>query len=214
MFCATMIVILPLVFLFGITIGSFLNVCICRKCKALVSVQYPLMELLNGLLWVGLVGANGFTPKGICYCIAVSSLLVLSVIDWRTYEIPLGCNIIILFAGGVRLFFDRADWLNYGVGFICVSGFLLLLLILSKGRAVGGGDVKLMAAAGLLIGWQQIILAFAIGCIAGSVIHLTLMKLKGKDRMLAFGPYLSFGIWFSMMWGQELISWYISLFLV
>lgn len=213
-----------IVFLFAITIGSFLNVCIyriprgedivhtnshcmncgyklawydlipifswiflrgrCRKCGEKISVQYPLIELANGLLWVGLIYKNGFTVTGICYAIAASSLLVLSVIDWLTYMI----------------------------GLICVSGLLLLILLLSKGRAMGGGDVKLMAAAGLLLGWQNVILAFACGCILGSVIHLVLMKIQGKERMLAFGPYLSAGIWFSMMWGQELIQWYINQF--
>ena len=239
-------------FLFAITIGSFLNVCIyriprgedivhtnshcmncgyklawydlipifswiflrgrCRKCGEKISVQYPLIELANGLLWVGLIYKNGFTVTGLCYAIAASSLLVLSVIDWRTFEIPVGCNIVIGTAGLVNLWFNRQDWLTYMIGLICVSGLLLLILLLSKGRAMGGGDVKLMAAAGLLLGWQNVILAFACGCILGSVIHLVLMKIQGKERMLAFGPYLSAGIWFSMMWGQELIQWYINQF--
>ncbi len=161
---------------------------------------------------VGLIYKNGFTVTGICYAIAASSLLVLSVIDWRTFEIPVGCNIVIGTAGLVNLWFNRQDWLTYMIGLICVSGLLLLILLLSKGRAMGGGDVKLMAAAGLLLGWQNVILAFACGCILGSVIHLVLMKIQGKERMLAFGPYLSAGIWFSMMWGQELIQWYINQF--
>ncbi|WP_342985394.1 A24 family peptidase, partial [[Clostridium] symbiosum] len=121
-------------------------------------------------------------------------------------------NIVIGTAGLVNLWFNRQDWLTYMIGLICVSGLLLLILLLSKGRAMGGGDVKLMAAAGLLLGWQNVILAFACGCILGSVIHLVLMKIQGKERMLAFGPYLSAGIWFSMMWGQELIQWYINQF--
>lgn len=245
----TPVIILPIVFLFGITVGSFLNVCIyrlpkgedivhtdshcmscgyrlrwfdlipvlswlclrgrCRKCGERISVQYPLVELANGLLWTGLVAACGFTVTGLCYCAAVSALLVLSVIDWRTYEIPPGCNAVILAAGLVNAAVYRERWPQYLAGFLCVSGFLLLLLLVSRGRAMGGGDVKLMAAAGLLLGWKNIILAFAVGCIAGSVIHPVLMKLKGRDRVLAFGPYLSFGIWFSMMWGPYLVDWYI-----
>lgn len=252
MFFTTPIIILPIVFLFGITVGSFLNVCICRlplgedivhtdshcmscgyqlawydliplfswlllrgrcrKCKAPVSIQYPAVELLNGLLWTGIIAVHGFEVTGICYCLAASSLLVLSVIDWRTYEIPIGCNYVILAVGIVNLFFYREDWLSFVIGAASVSGFLLFLLMVSGGRAMGGGDVKLMAAAGLLLGWKGILLAFVVGCIAGSVIHVGLMKIKGKERMLAFGPYLSFGIWFTMMWGRELIEWYTSLF--
>ena len=150
---------LSIVFLFAITIGSFLNVCIyriprgedivhtnshcmncgyklawydlipifswiflrgrCRKCGEKISVQYPLIELANGLLWVGLIYKNGFTVTGICYAIAASSLLVLSVIDWRTFEIPVGCNIVIGTAGLVNLWFNRQDWLTYMIGLIC-----------------------------------------------------------------------------------------------
>lgn len=244
-----MIMIHFIIFLYGITAGSFLNVCIyriplredvvhsrshcmgcgytlkwydlipllswlslmgrCRKCGMKLSAQYPLVELANGLLWMGLIYAKGFTITGICYCIAASSLLVLSVIDWRTYEIPSGCNLMILFSGLVNAVFHRGQWLSFGIGFSCVSGFLLLILLASRGRAMGGGDVKLMAAAGLLLGWKQIIVAFFIGCVLASIIHLILMKIKGKGHMLAFGPYLSLGIWFSMMWGETLIEWYL-----
>ena len=72
--------------------------------------------------------------------------------------------------------------------------FHLFLIIywITKGRGIGGGDIKLMAAAGLLLGWQNILLSLMIGSIAGSVIHLALMKIQGKDRVLAFGPYLAF----------------------
>lgn len=246
-----LIIILPFVFLFGITVGSFLNVCIyriplgedivhtdshcmscgarlkwydliplfswlflrgrCRSCGEMISIQYPLVELANGLLWVGLIAANGFNATGICYCAAASSLLVLSVIDWRTYEIPLGCNLVILLAGLVNLAVWREMWPDFVIGFACVSGLLLLILLVSRGRAMGGGDVKLMAAAGLLLGWQKIILAFGVGCILGSVLHLILMKVKGRDRVLAFGPYLSLGIFITMMWGQPLIDWYLGL---
>lgn len=69
-----------------------------------------------------------------------------------------------------------------------------------------------MAAAGLLVGWKLIILSLGIGCLLGSVIHLTLMKVRDKDRVLAFGPYLSMGIYISMVCGEQLVSWYLSMF--
>jgi leader peptidase (prepilin peptidase)/N-methyltransferase len=93
---------------------------------------------------------------------------------------------------------------------VCVSGFLFLLFILTKGRGIGGGDIKLMFAAGLLLGWQKIILALMIGCIVGSIIHLILMKVSDKGRMLAFGPYLSAGIFISILFGDKLITWYLG----
>lgn len=246
------IILYIMIFLIGISIGSFLNVCIyripkkedmvfershcmscgnvlkwyeliplfsflvqggkCRNCKTKLSVQYPLIELLNGLIYVWIFMAKGFHPESILFCICASVLIVISVIDWRTYEIPFGCNIVIGILGIVRVILDLAHWYDYVIGFFAVSGLFLIIYWITKGRGIGGGDIKLMAAAGLLLGWQNILLALMIGSIAGSVIHLTLMKVQGKDRVLAFGPYLAFGIFISMLYGNNLITWYLSMF--
>ena len=241
-----------MIFLIGISIGSFLNVCIyripkkedivfershcmscgnvlkwyeliplfsflvqggkCRNCKTKLSVQYPLIELLNGLIYVWIFMAKGFQPESILFCICASVLIVISVIDWRTYEIPFGCNIIIGILGIVRVFLNLAHWYDYVIGFFTVSGLFLIIYWITKGRGIGGGDIKLMAAAGLLLGWQNILLSLMIGSIAGSVIHLALMKIQGKDRVLAFGPYLAFGIFISMLYGNDIITWYLGMF--
>lgn len=247
------IILYTMIFLFGITIGSFLNVCIyripkkedivskrshcmscgnvlkwyeliplfsylaqggkCRNCKTKLSAQYPLIELVNGLIYVWVFAACGFTAVSILFCICASALIVLSVIDWRTYEIPIGCNILIGILGIVRVILDLAHWYDYVIGFFIVSGLFYLILLITKGRGMGGGDVKLMAAAGLLLGWKNILLALMIGSIAGSIIHLTLMKIQGRDRVLAFGPYLALGIFVSMLYGEQIIEWYLNMFI-
>ncbi len=241
-----------MIFLIGISIGSFLNVCIyripekedivlershcmscgnvlkwyeliplfsflaqggkCRSCKAKLSIQYPLIELINGLIYLWIFAVNGFSVESILFCVCASVLIVISVIDWRTYEIPFGCNIIIGILGIVRVLLNLTHWYDYVIGFFVVSGLFLLIYWITKGRGIGGGDIKLMAAAGLLLGWQNILLALMIGSIAGSIIHLSLMKIRGKDRVLAFGPYLAFGIFISMLYGNEIITWYLSMF--
>ena len=246
------IILYIMIFLIGISIGSFLNVCIyripkkedivfershcmscgnvlkwyeliplfsflvqggkCRNCKTKLSAQYPLIELLSGLIYVWVFMAKGFQPESILFCICASVLIVISVIDWRTYEIPFGCNIIIGILGIVRVFLNLAHWYDYVIGFFAVSGLLLIIYWITKGRGIGGGDIKLMAAAGLLLGWQNILLSLMIGSIAGSVIHLALMKIQGKDRVLAFGPYLAFGIFISMLYGNDIITWYLGMF--
>lgn len=246
------IILYIMIFLIGISIGSFLNVCIyripkkedivfershcmscgnvlkwyeliplfsflvqggkCRNCKTKLSVQYPLIELLNGLIYVWIFMTKEFQPESILFCICASVLIVISVIDWRTYEIPFGCNIVIGILGIVRVILDLAHWYDYVIGFFAVSGLFLIIYWITKGRGIGGGDIKLMAAAGLLLGWQNILLALMIGSIAGSVIHLTLMKVQGKDRVLAFGPYLAFGIFTAMLYGNEIITWYLGMF--
>ena len=184
----------------------------CRTCKTKLSVQYPIIELLNGLLYVLVFCIFGMTPQSFIYCALTSVIIVISVIDFRTYEIPLGCNIIILILGIVQVFIDLPHMSQYVIGFFAVSIVLFLVWLISKGRAIGGGDIKLLAAGGLLLGWQNIVLAFLLGCILGAVIHLIRMKVSGADRRLAFGPYLSAGIFIAAMCGDNLIRMYMGYF--
>lgn len=78
---------------------------------------------------------------------------------------------------------------------------------------MGGGDVKLMGAAGLLLGWKLIILSFLLACIMGSLVHPVLMKVKKLDRRLAFGPYLSAAMFIALMFGDSFINWYLGILL-
>lgn len=183
----------------------------CRNCHTKLSVQYPIIELLNGLLYCMTIFVMGMNVRAILTCALTSCLIVITVIDWRTYEIPVGLNVFIGILGIIGLVTDYANWMNYLIGAVCVSGFLLLLFVFSKGRAIGGGDIKLMAAAGLLLGWQKIILAFALGCIIGSIIHVARMRISKQDHVLAFGPYLAVGIYIAQLFGTELINAYVSL---
>lgn len=241
------------IFVFGIMIGSFLNVCIfrlpdnedivskrshcprcgnvlkwyelipllsfiiqrgrCRHCGTKISWQYPLIEALNGFLYLWIIAACGLKIDSILFCLCTSVLIVITVIDWQTYEIPLGCNILIGALGAARLLLDLAHWYDYVLGLFSVSGLFLLIYLLSKGRGIGGGDIKLMAAAGLLLTWPKALLAMALAAIGGSVIHLILMKVEKRGRVLAFGPYLSGGIFIAMLYGDLIIDWYLSMFL-
>ena len=92
-----------------------------------------------------------------------------------------------------------------------VSLFFLLLWFVTKGTGLGMGDVKLMGAAGLLLGWQRILLAMILGSVSGAIIHSVRMK-RGAPRKLAFGPYLAAGIWVAALWGDRLIAAYLGLF--
>ncbi len=206
----------------------------CRKCGEKISVQYPIIEASNAILWVvcfmKMQGLNafevfdGFKLETFLYCLMFSALLALSVIDFRTYIIPLGINWFIAVLGVINIIYrvlryglKNADILHYAIGAIAVSVPLILVGVIAekilKKEAMGGGDVRLMAAAGLLIGWKKIVLALFLGCILGSVLHTIRMKVFKVDNVLAFGPYLSLGIFISSLFGDELIMWYVSSFL-
>ena len=250
-YAVIMIMMYIMVFLFGIVIGSFLNVCIyripkkesivfphshcmtcnyqlqwydlvplfsflflrgrCRKCRTKLSLQYPLVEGLNGALYVIVFLANGWNLMSVLYCLLTSALIVLSLIDIRTMEIPDGLNLFILLLGVAATVLDRANWKTHVIGMFSVAGALLIIYLVTVGRGIGGGDIKLMAGAGLLLGWKATVVAFMLACILGSIIHLIRMKISQAEHRLALGPYLSLGIWLTAMWGQFVIDWYFGL---
>ena len=154
---------------------------------------------------------NGLEWNSVIYCFMASALLVLSIIDWRTYEIPFGINVFLFVLGIAMTILDRGNLVEHLIGMICVSGLLGSLYLLTGGRAIGGGDIKLMFACGLILGWKLILLAFFLGCIIGSVVHIIRMSVKKAGRMLAMGPYLSAGILLAALWGNAWINWYLSL---
>ena len=240
------------VFLFGITVGSFLNVCIlripkhesivtgpshctscgkklkwyelvplfsflalrgqCSGCKAHISAQYPIIEVANGLLWIPIFFVLGFTPQAIIGCLLTSTLIVLSVIDARTREIPVGTSIFILVLGIIASLLDLQNWMAHLVGLFAIALPLYLVFAITGGRGIGGGDIKLMAGCGLVLGWKIVLLGFFFGCFAAALLHLSLMAFKKADRTLSFGPYLSVGIFVAMLWGSPVINWYLNMF--
>lgn len=184
----------------------------CRSCGVKLSPQYPIIEALNGAMWLlaAILYQGDWLTVGL-YCALSSLLLVITVIDWRTFTIPNGLNLAILILGVIRLATDSGSWALYLIGMISVSLVFLLLHVLTGGAGLGMGDVKLVGAAGLLLGWPKMILAVLIGSVAGSIIHSVRMK-RGAGRKLAFGPYLAAGLWFSAMFGDPILSAYLSLF--
>ncbi len=147
------------------------------------------------------------------YAFTGSILLAQSLVDYEIQELPPELNYGIAFLGGLRLLTDLQHWKDYLIGAVLVSGFFLLIgLIRYRGQeAMGGGDVKLMAALGLLLGWKSILVVMLLGCVLGAVIHLILMAVLKKSRVLAFGPYLSAGAIITMICGQKIIDWYVGL---
>lgn len=301
------------IFIYGVIIGSFLNVCIlriplkqtivskrshcmscghtlawydlfplfsylflrgkCRYCKAKISKQYPLVEFINGAMAVlcfyferfesdrlnyinvpikvgldsageGIVITDWYASAYdfgimILNCVLCSVLIVISVIDWRTFEIPLSANVVILVLGIVKLvaygyqdcryfkfycdaigkepglfelLYARGRAMELIIGFFVVSVPLAIIYYASKGKAMGGGDVKLMAVAGLFLGWKLAIVALIAGCLYGSVIHIIRMKVSGQGKQLAMGPYLSAGIVTALWVGRYIVDWYSGFF--
>ena len=165
-----------------------------KCCHKKLPVEYPLVELLMGLLFV----FNGYqSPIGL----AMIVLLVFSLVfDLKYMILPdFSTYILIVIAA---IFFH--NWLS-GLG---AGLFLLALHVGTKGRGLGMGDVKLALFMGLLLGWPKIILAFYIAFIVGAIIGVILMLLKKANRktMVPFGPFLIGGTLVSWWFGDLIIK--------
>lgn len=195
----------------------------CRHCGCAISPIYPLVESITGALFLLLYGKFGLSFNLIIYAALVSLLITITMIDIKYMMIPNGLIIAGLVVGGIKLiaaiFTNAFDggWPLYAIGLF--AGALPLLLIalfyawVLKKEAIGGGDIKLMAFAGLIVGWKLIIPAYLIGVVTGALAGIALMAAGKKKRgdEIPFGPSLCFGILISVFFGNELIAWYLGL---
>lgn len=190
----------------------------CRGCGGRISARYPVVELLNGALWYLCVRAVGLTAFLVPALALVTALLVASFIDIDTQEIPNGVTIFILIVA--VLWNVYAAFEGYGVllqnvvGFFTASGILLVLAIISRG-GVGGGDIKLMAACGLLLGWKNMLLTLAVASILGVLVMVPVFLIKRLRRgtPIPFGPFLAAGMVISMLYGEAIVGAYLRIFL-
>ena len=182
----------------------------CRYCGSRITRRYPAVELLNALLWLwaGLCFRGDIFQTAV-FCGLGSLLLALAFIDWEHFIIPNGINLAIALLGLLRLMTDGENRGLYLAGMLGAGGMFWLLHHISGGRGMGMGDVKLAAAAGLLLGWQKMVLAVLIASLSGIGIHSLRMK-RGAGSRLAFGPYLALGIWLAALTGERVTAWYLT----
>lgn len=191
----------------------------CRNCGAKISIRYPIVELANALLVTGLFLRFGLSLEWLFYSVLISLLLICSFIDYDSQTIPDGLVLCIFMLGLIMIFAAKdMTWPERVIGLFTASVPLLLAVVLSKG-GMGGGDVKLMAAAGLCIGWKLSLLTLLIGSVIAAITGLIYAAEKHKQGQtqtmklaIPFGPFLSIGIAVSVFAGPGLIAWYLNLF--
>jgi leader peptidase (prepilin peptidase)/N-methyltransferase len=171
-----------------------------------------LVELIMGILFsLVMIFKNNFI-ENMLFMLVVFAIVTLSFVDLKTFEIPIELNYFILGIGIIYTVINYKVFYEHIIGAIVVSGFIAILIYATNGRAMGGGDCKLMFTCGLVLGWKLIIVAFMIGCILGSIIHIARIKISKEDKVLAFGPYLAAGIYIAYVWGDSLLNMYMSLY--
>ena len=182
----------------------------CRACHEKFSIRYPVIELMNGLLWILTIWRFDLTVKGILICLLFSALIVVFFMDWDTQLINTGVCVFIALLGVANIINDDFKFKTYLIGALIVSIPLLLIAVISREQAMGIGDAYLMAAGGLFLGIKPVTVAIFIGLIVGSIIGM-ILKYITKSSKFAFGPYLSIGIAVGALYGTELFNAYLKL---
>jgi leader peptidase (prepilin peptidase)/N-methyltransferase len=189
----------------------------CRRCKVHIPVRYPLVELVTGIAALAVFLKYGPTLAAGIYFLFIAVLLVITFIDIDHQIIP-----DILSVTGIPLFFllgflvPFITWKDALIGILAGGGLLYAVAFgyqLLTGRdGMGGGDIKLLAMIGAMIGWQGILFTVFISSLSGTVIGLLLALPAGRSMKsrLPFGPFLAAGAIAYLFCGPALIRWYIS----
>lgn len=195
----------------------------CRYCHKPIDWQYPMVEAVTALVF-----AIGFY--------SIIGKQMLPAIDWRvifeyfTYLI-FSCFLIIIFVYDLRyyLILDKvsltalviAFLLNYLLGApivnllisaLLIGGFFLLQFVVSRGKWIGGGDIRLGLVMGAMLGWPIGVVALGLAYLIGAVVGLLLvaLKKKGLNSQLPFGTFLTLTVWACLLWGEHILAWYFT----
>ena len=188
----------------------------CRACGAPISPRYTVVEALNALVWVFLawkIDVAVFPVNFVLTGLLFSALIVVFFMDWDTQLISNYVVIFIAVLGVLYIVFNHKEYdipiSSHIIGAFVVSVPLLLIELLSKGKAMGRGDVYLMAASGLFLGIQNTLVALAVALITGSIAGIIIKRFT-KNSVFAFGPWLSLGVAVAVLYGNNLADWYMA----
>jgi leader peptidase (prepilin peptidase)/N-methyltransferase len=190
----------------------------CRSCRSHISIRYPAVEALNAAGYILIWYRFGATPDAVVFGAFYTAQLVVTFIDWDHQIIPNritypGIAIGLISAATVL----AGSFVDALLGAILGGGLLYGVAVGSekilKKEGMGLGDVKLLAMIGAFLGWRAVLVTIFVGALAGSIIGLTLMALRVKQRgePIPFGPFLALGACAALFAGPELIAWYLRL---
>lgn len=184
----------------------------CRGCKSRISPVYPTFELLTGILFATAPLVIGWSGELVVALTLISMFMIIIVSDINYMLIP--DKILLWFAGIFlleRIIWPLTPWWDSLLG--AGTGFLLLLIIaiLSKG-GMGGGDIKLYALLGFVLGFKLVLLSFFLSTLFGAVIGglALLLKIVKRKQPIPFGPFIAAGTLIAYYWGSDLINLYLQ----
>jgi leader peptidase (prepilin peptidase)/N-methyltransferase len=196
----------------------------CARCKAAISARYPIVELMTGLLAGIAAWRFGFGIEAAAAVLLTFALITISVIDVDhqiipdSISLPLGWIGLTLslfhpVAGAEVLFIDPKTAIVGALGgYLSLWSVYHLFRLLTGKEGMGYGDFKLLAALGAWLGWQMLPLIILLSALVGAFVGITMIVVRRHDRNIPipFGPYLAAAGWIAMLYGREIVDWYLG----
>jgi prepilin signal peptidase PulO-like enzyme (type II secretory pathway) len=195
----------------------------CCQCKEPISWQYPTVELLTAALFVWAYITHTPDTLGnlavlLLWGWVISGLVVLSVYDLRWYLLPDKVLLPLIIPAGLILIIESLQAHSWRVAAgplfaaLLFGGIFYLLAVVTKGKGMGGGDIKLAFVMGLLLGIQKtslaMFLAFVVAAVVGAI--LIVLRLKSRRSHIPFGPFLIGGTLIAYLAGSPILHWYLD----
>ncbi|WP_460293133.1 prepilin peptidase [Clostridium tertium] len=189
----------------------------CRKCGEKISIKYPLVELLNGVLYLLIFLKFGLSLSFVFYSLLTSLLIVISYIDLDSKYIYSSTTILGVVLAAiyivVGLYTKDISISNNVLGGAIGYGIIYLIVVITKG--MGQGDAEVAGVCGLFIGIKGILVCLFIAVVLGGLVAaiILIFKLKEKKSEIAFSPYISIGSIVYILLGKEILSLYLNFFI-
>ena len=191
----------------------------CASCSASISAQYPLVELFTATVVALLMYFYGATVTTFYSVILACCLIVLAGIDLKEKLLPDQITLPLLWLGlfaNINGLFAPLPQAVLGAiaGYLSLWGVYWLFKLITGKEGMGYGDFKLLAALGAWLGWELLPLVIVLSSAVGAIVGLIVVSIGRKDRNLQipFGPFLATAGWIALIWGDNMITWYLSAF--
>ncbi|MDE2261209.1 MAG: prepilin peptidase [Gammaproteobacteria bacterium] len=198
----------------------------CASCGIHISVRYPIVEALTGILSAAVAWKLGFGWPAAAGLVLTWFLVALAFIDIDTQLLPDSLTLPLLWLGLLLSLFApapdlapvpvdmRSSIIGAIAGYLCLWTVYHLFRLLTAKEGMGYGDFKLLAALGAWLGWRMLLPTVLIAAAVGAVAGIALLAARGQNRStpIAFGPFLAAAGWLMLMFGRELVTGYLGLF--
>ena len=191
----------------------------CSACKTSISPQYPLVELFTAIVSLVVGWHFGVSLQAMAALVLTWSLIAASGIDIGHKLLPDDITLPLLWLGILLSLFDVFVSLEDSVigvmaGYMSLWSVFMLFKLITGKEGMGYGDFKLLAMLGAWLGWKPLFVVILTSSLVGAVVGITMIVLKKTERgtQIPFGPYLAAAGWMTLLWGDELMAFYASLF--